>query len=77
MIFEYLLVDLSELVRGRAVVNFVTDCFAQRDEHEAEEDLSEEDRELKENLELLVTRAKDKKQEIAKAALEAIASEIR
>ena len=59
------------------MVNFVTDCFAQRDEHEAEEDLSEEDRELKENLELLVTRAKDKKQEIAKAALEAIASEIR
>ena len=73
-----MLVGSYELVRRRIVLNFVADCFAQRDEqHEEEEDLSEEDRELKENLELLVTRAQDKKLEIAKAALQAIASEIR
>lgn len=67
-----------ELVRGRTVVNFVTDCFAQRDEqYDEEEDLSEEDREIKDNLELLVIRAQDKKLEIAKAALQAIANEIR
>lgn len=59
-------------------MNFVTDCFAQRDEqYDEEEDLSEEDREIKENLELLVIRAQDKKLEIAKAALQAIANEIR
>lgn len=42
-----------------------------------EEDISEEDKALKENLELLVTRAKDVDRNLAKIALEAIGTEIR
>lgn len=42
-----------------------------------EEDISEEDKALKENLELLVTRAKDVDRNLAKVALDAIGKEIR
>lgn len=44
---------------------------------EEEEELSEEDRELKENLDMLVTRAQDANEELAKTALIAIGQEIR
>lgn len=42
-----------------------------------EEELSEEDKALKENLELLVTRAKDVDEGLATTALESIRTEIR
>jgi len=44
---------------------------------DADDELSEEDRALKENLELLVTRAVDKDVGVQKLALETIRSEIR
>ncbi|GAB4816037.1 hypothetical protein N2152v2_003083 [Parachlorella kessleri] len=42
-----------------------------------EEELSEEDRQLKENLELMVERAKDAEPSVQKAAIESISTEIR
>lgn len=43
----------------------------------ADEELSEEDQQLKDNLELLVTRAKDGDMKLAKVAVESIGNEIR
>jgi len=42
-----------------------------------EDELSEEDQQLKDNLELLVERAKDAEWGVAKMAIQAIATEIK
>ena len=42
-----------------------------------EEELSEEDQQLKDNLELMVERAKDSKAGVAKMAVQTIATEIK
>ena len=54
----------------------MSDAAVQLKEGE-EEELSEEDKALKENLEMLVARAKDVDRGVAKVAIEAIGTEIR
>ena len=55
----------------------MTDAAAVQLKEGEEEELSEEDKALKENLEMLVARAKDVDRGVAKVAIEAIGTEIR